>query len=101
MILPVKISGIEFTPNGNRLLSKWLPNFVDETIQIGQLYDLAEVAIAKDMPFTSVKQDTLFLVSSHKQLPLGIDADNDLNRTLIDVYPQISEDHYIIVWVRQ
>ena len=101
MIVPVKISGIEFTPYGNRLVSKWLPNFVDENVTINSLYELADVAICNGMPFTSVKRDTLFMVSSHKQLPLGIDGYKDMNKKLLDLFPQISEDYYIIVWVRQ
>ncbi len=101
MIIPIKVSGIEFTPEGNRLFSKWLPDFVDETITIHELYELADTAIADDkMPFTSVKRDTLFLVSSHKQIPLGIE-ECCLTMTLHDTFPQISEDHYIIIWVRQ
>lgn len=98
-MIPVKVSGIKFTSTGNKLISQWHAALVHETITIEQLYKLAEDIITENASFASIKQDALFLVSSHKQTSLGI-QEHEKHKQLCELFPQISEDHHIVVWAR-
>ena len=102
MKIPIKISGIEFKITGCKLRSQWLDTMVDPaSVSAQNLFDAAMLIINLDGAFTNVKMDSLFIVSSHKQTSLHIDATRDMSKSILEICPDISEDSHIVVWVRQ
>lgn len=100
--VPVKIMGIEFTNNGSKLFSKWLDKLIDpNTTKVDDLYKYVCMSIQQDSnhKLNNIKTTGLFFICSEKKTSIHLQPSDHI-KTIFEVYPALTNDHHMVVWVR-
>jgi hypothetical protein len=95
-MIPVKISGVHFTPVCHERVSFWCDTFIDESaVTLREIFGMVE-ATPTVPSVTTLNRRLFYIVSGTSCHTI---REFDLSKTLKEAVPYVTSDCHVVIWV--